>query len=188
MRHRSVTRVSLLLAAVAASACAHRAYPGARRPIDQLAVVVTAFEYTRTDVGSRIQQVVLHEVSGVACPDSECIGETSYAQLLPGSYEFEVGYDSTHGGSMVPFANLFFFGKDVADAVKNRNLKRRIRFSVEAGKTYEIYVDPETATYFLFVLNGVADEPDRPQMHPPPGAEPCVPATGAVATQCEADR
>ena len=93
-----------------------------------------------------------------------------------------------HQGTNIPFANWFLLGDDAVDAVKNRSLTRTIRFSVEAGKTYEIYLDPKTTTYFLYVLNGVAEEPDRPGIHPPPGAEPCVASTGGAAPPCEIAR
>ena len=181
MRHRIV---SLLCLVGCAAGCSHNAYPGESRPASQVAVVVAAYEPGSTGFeGSPMEEVRLLRIRGAACPPEGCAGEMPYAFLLPGAYSFDVGYRRMHHVAVVGLFELL---------VPDRDLERRLSFSVEAAKKYEIYFDPSTSTYSIFVWN-LADPtltaPERPGFAAPSGISPCVPPSSTVAPpMCSSDR
>jgi len=176
VRHRIV---SLLCLVGCAAGCSHNAYPGESRPASQVAVVVAAFEpATPGFEGSPSQEVRLLRISGSSCPEQECIGATAYAYLLPGAYAFDVDYRSRQESPVVALFGLF------SDLVGPDRTERRLSFSVEAAKKYEIYFDPSTSTYSIFVWNQPnpsLDAPERPGFQPPFGVSVCVPPASTVA-------
>jgi hypothetical protein len=167
----------------------HHAYPGDRKSASELAVVVAAWgpesaTEPRSAVYDPIYQVRLLRIRGAGCPEKECIGETAYAYLPPGTYDFEVGFRTFH---QVAVLDLFSFLTHW-----NPDEPQRLSFAVEAAKQYEIYFDPRTSTYSIFawnLANPTLDAPEPPGFAPPSGISPCVPPSSTVAPPlCSSDR